>query len=747
MSDAEKLLDSLTEVVHEHDVVDTDVRFTIDPFSRTISSSNGQKTILIQGDHKSERFTFEIPRYIEGHDMLLCDVVRIPYINSEVDGRTPRYNVDVHTVGDLQIDPTNDKQLIFSWKVSDSGTMYEGTLVFSVVFLCLKGKRVTYRFGTDTYENMFVRKTPEIESTFELRHLDIIEQWKEKVRTEFTEYIDIEVDKHIDVAREALREELTNDIDEAASLLNERVTNFTREVDVALTAFDDILETEITTMGNNIDVLESRMDTFTALKEGSTTGDAELADASINSNGVKFDNVGDVIRTQNTQVNSILDKIVVENIYDPSVQTSDTVTNNAFIQAGKEVTHDNYFITGPIDVSRFRGKRLYFNKLLYGSAVEAARVSSFDSNGEYLTHEGLNGLEYVVPANASYIKLTVYKDVHATITGVNNNFMILTSNISTSFFPYGYKFLQPMPSYEDAMKMVVNVKNNVVNITAPSGSGYLHYVLKYFANSNNAFFDFDKIGFTLERSASPNNEQIVFSNGSDFFGPYIVKAIQNIDGDMPDSLNFTGASHAYSGNTEWRTSATGSSHVDCVLVDGKKYSEYDGYCNTIDVYWTNYIQATNTKKEDGTGRSVLKEQYHLHFDGYAFEVENDITALEDVRIVRYYGLQIGQGVSGSSYEVSYIGSHNNIPSNNGNTNSSDNHCSEIHIKRKDLPAECRFGIHPIGLGSFYYNPSYSAFDTDYGKTYFYMINPDKACDLVDKQQLNFKGYYKFRYCE
>ena len=277
MSDAEKLLDSLTEVVHEHDVVDTDVRFTIDPFSRTISSSNGQKTILIQGDHKSERFTFEIPRYIEGHDMLLCDIVRIPYINSEVDGRNPKYNIDVHTVGDLQVDPKNDKQLIFSWTVSDSGTMYEGVLTFSVVFLCLNGKRVTYRFGTDVYENMFVRKTPEIESTFELRHLDIIEQWKDEVRQLFTAYIDNEVDKHIDVAREALSEELTNDLDEAASLLNERIS-----------------------------VLNSRMDVFSTLKEGSTTGDAELEDIRVGYDGAIYPSAGAAVRDQ---VGGLIDSV------------------------------------------------------------------------------------------------------------------------------------------------------------------------------------------------------------------------------------------------------------------------------------------------------------------------------------------------------------------------------------------------------------------------------------------------------
>ena len=199
--------------------------------------------------------------------------------------------------------------------------------------------------------------------------------------------------------------------------------------------------------------------------------------------------------------------------------------------------------------------------------------------------------------------------------------------------------------------------------------------------------------------------------------------------------------------TEGATSATGRSEIKAILIDGVKREEYAGYCNTLDVYWTNHIQATNTKKEDGNGREVLKEEYHLHFNGETFEIENDVTALEEVEILRYYGLQIAQGVAGYSYDISYIGSHNNVVQANGNSKSADTTCREVYIRRKDFPVECRFGLHPVGLGTFYCNNWYSAFDTEYGKSYFFMICPDKICRMATNQQINFKGYYKFRYCE
>ena len=694
---------------------------------RTISVPKELRKIAVQFDHNIETVIFDCPRYWDGHDLSELKI----YINY--------MRVDAVRGGDvaenIKVDTTDSNLIHFEWTLSRNVTLMKGKIRFLIcaVETDSEGNELRH-WNSELNEEMHVSEGLEVGDFIHDLHADVITDLLTRM------------DKILVANSPILDKTLTErGLAADAKATGKAIKQVNDDLDSAKQSLTDSILSEELARKAEVDTQRKRIDNIIALEQGSTTGDAELLDARLNPNGVAFDTTGDAMRTQINQVSSAIDKIIVENIYDPSVQTAETITDGAFMQAGSEKSHGNYFITGPIDVSKFRGKKLYFSELLYGSAVEAARVSSFDSNGEYITYEGLNGPEYTVPANASYIRLTVYKEVRANIDSVNKNFMILTTNVPTTFFQYGYKSLLPEPSYEKIPKLAINIENDVINVTAPSGSGYLHYTLQYFTGSNNAFFDFSTIGFTSERSALPSNERLIFKNGSDFFGPYIVKAMQNADGDMPDSLNFTGASHAYSGNTESRTSATGASFVDCIFVDGREYSEFNGYGDTLDVYWVNYVQATNTKKEDGSGRSVLKENYHLHFDGQTFEIENDITALEDITIFRYYGLQIAQGVSGYSYDVSYVGSHSNIvTTGNNNTNSVDNNCSEIHIMRYDLPVECRFGVHPIGLGSFYCNPSYSAFDTDYGKSYFYMINPDKSCLMVKGQQINFKGYYKFK---
>lgn len=92
---------------------------------------------------------------------------------------------------------------------------------------------------------------------------------------------------------------------------NENATNSeivqARGKEVNLNARLDNFDEQLDNKANDTDlkVLETRMDTFTSLKEDSTTGDAELIDSRLDSSGNVFDNVGKNIRNIDYMLKSI----------------------------------------------------------------------------------------------------------------------------------------------------------------------------------------------------------------------------------------------------------------------------------------------------------------------------------------------------------------------------------------------------------------------------------------------------------
>ena len=139
-------------MAHLHRVHDTDNHFVIDPITRKISAEGVEKATLVQGDHCSERFTFELPRYIEEHDMAACDRVEVHFTNAAKTGKET--SAGVYLVEDLQVSPDDEQRVIFSWLVSREATGIKGTLQFLVCFKCLNGTTIDYEWHSAIFSGI-----------------------------------------------------------------------------------------------------------------------------------------------------------------------------------------------------------------------------------------------------------------------------------------------------------------------------------------------------------------------------------------------------------------------------------------------------------------------------------------------------------------------------------------------------------------------------------------------------------------
>lgn len=161
---------------HTHKIVDSDVDFIIDPATRAITSET-KKVYITQYDHNSERFTFRIPRFIEGHDMMECDTILFDFNNTSTTKKESNVGEYIST------NKTEDGEfMLFSWLVSQDATKLVGSLSFSVSFICHDGDgNVIYEWGTDTYKRITVLEKARYSQAIVEKYPDVIEQIKSDV--------------------------------------------------------------------------------------------------------------------------------------------------------------------------------------------------------------------------------------------------------------------------------------------------------------------------------------------------------------------------------------------------------------------------------------------------------------------------------------------------------------------------------------------------------------------------------------
>lgn len=398
---------------HKHQMIDADAHFTVDATTRNISNDNLEKNVIMQGDHNSERFTFAIPRYIEGHDMMLCNHVHVAYIDTQTSGRGKQYSTGVYLVNDLELHPEKKDYLQCSWLISSNATRFEGALNFMLILSCMEGDMVTYRWKTNVFEGIHVAASLDSELVFEDEYVDIIEQWKNSVMEHFTELVNIGMDSKAANVKAELHETLTAELTEHLQThideFNDTLDTGINDINQAIETFDEILKTEITSMDSDIAILEARMDTFTALEEGSTTGDAELADIRAGANGKVYKNAGDAVRKQlSTKSNryETIHKKTGKNLFD-----KDSVTLGAYLNGTETpVPNDSSFYSDYIPVL---GDTAYSVNITEGGG---RYICFYDADYSIIeggfSIESISGVNtFNTPVDARFMRLSSYASI------------------------------------------------------------------------------------------------------------------------------------------------------------------------------------------------------------------------------------------------------------------------------------------------------------------------------------------------
>lgn len=207
-------------MAHTHSVKDKDTHFLIDALTMKISCASEVKA-LKRGDHLSEKYTFSMPRYIEEHDMSLCNKVEIHFNNIKVDTatRVTKTNSSFDDAKDFGVSKDNEDIVTWTWHVNSDATQFDGTLNFCVRFACVNGEEILYQKFTEIYKSIKVGGTIWNTETVEKKYADVLEAWRQEVFAAIESggvggVTEAEVEQKVSAAKEELVGTLEDTVDD-----------------------------------------------------------------------------------------------------------------------------------------------------------------------------------------------------------------------------------------------------------------------------------------------------------------------------------------------------------------------------------------------------------------------------------------------------------------------------------------------------------------------------------------------------
>lgn len=389
-------------MAHKHQVYDSDKHFIINPITRVAKTDPSHKTMVIQFDHNSERFTFELPRYIEGHDMTECNKVEVHYLN--VDTKTKEESRGVYISNDLNVSEDNENVVVCSWLISGNATQLVGTLSFVVRFCCVEGDEITYAWNT-AVATVNVSTGINASDAVIAENADVLEKWK-------------------------------------AELFNAGYINA------------DTMKANISNLSNALNVERKRIDNIVKLPNGSTTGDAELMDIRVGADGDVYDSAGAAVRGQIGGMSKMS-----TNLYNPATDTTGYIIN----ATGEIVESNNFKYSDIIEIGL--GVEFSIKSAVeYNGTDGATYLIKYYKNPDTGTVT-FNGRANVY-GSESYTAITNGYNYIRVVSNKNAGaFMVNIGGVLQNYTPYGVRVVY-RESMEHAFLNEINqIKQNTADIS------------------------------------------------------------------------------------------------------------------------------------------------------------------------------------------------------------------------------------------------------------------------------------------
>ena len=360
------------------------------------------------------------------------------------------------------------------------------------------------------------------------------------------------------------------------------------------------------------------------------------------------------------------------NLYDPSLQTEDTISPHYWVNGAPYSStqfDSSYHCTAPIPVEP---NTTYTVGVLFDDGTvnkpwnsSSHGVHFFKADGTFLNGTSQN--TFTTPAETAYLRMNYAKGLGVTLPTLNKRcVLVLGDTLPKEYIAFGsYDTMSAVDRLKEYSPPIqYHIDNNVLKV-ASHYSADKDLLVTMNLGRGNGLFDFASFklfphGMDIVNGES--NAETLLSVGTDYHAPFIVRATENADGDDVENSYFTGGNHQYNNQGSGSTPTARSVSLR-FFVDGQEVVSKKGFANKVEIRWTNNVQGYNTRKADGTGREILQERHRLIFDGIEWNETIELEPLESIFMARWYGLQF---VCSSVYpNYRYIGAADRTLHTNG----------------------------------------------------------------------------------
>lgn len=480
----------------------TEQRFIINANTRVINIPSEFGFLGVQNDHYAETIYFEIDRYFDKTDLSKHTCV-VQFVNGKSQGIYPVTAYDIETV---------EGKIIFGWEIGNDATQNYGDLEFSVRFYTVSGDKFTYNFNTTSSKSNILRGinvkdstqvsiTPSETQAFinrindrESELADFIELKKDEFTPKY--HGDYDSDKQygfLDIvyypdngcSYQNFGKNTPIGEDPTASENWEIISNG----DVRLDKVSRQLAQKASK--DELAVANARITNIATLNEGSTTGDAELIDSRISTEGFVYSNVGEAIRRQFELLNRLkyvdVPMIVqyttlAQNGVYPFISNANN--NSAIIPVSP---NDEYLL----DIQTYGGANYAYSYYYYDGTTYSL-VGAYDkgTTGQYVNWSK----KLIIPAGVNRLVLSWYKQSNINLKKKLSaaNDVVNGDQIKIKQYPevYTRKFAQegrlPLTDnwqYNTAFTPVIAGERYTIK-TETFGALNYAYILAYFDGTN-----------------------------------------------------------------------------------------------------------------------------------------------------------------------------------------------------------------------------------------------------------------------